>query len=229
MNTSYSKTQREELSDCVVAEFLTLCLYLGKEYIVGTNESHKPGNGLYDVNIKNVTIPYSYNGIDIKEIGHDAFHSTFIENVIIFASLRQINTHAFFNCRSLQSIQIPSSVYFIGWRAFSQSRVQNIFIEGGSVLKIIGAGAFKSYSPTNITFCNKYIPNIETTDDDSTPFPNGGKVYYLKQFEFGGTNMELIQDNRCSYQYRKIQQTSYCYNNYHIQSYSLLLLIFIMI
>ena len=211
------------MSNCEDQLYLRFCLQNNTEYTVGTNETHSPGNALIDPTIKQVIIPYSFNGIPIKEIGCDAFHSTFIETVIIFASIRQINSHAFHNCSRLRYINIPPSVIFIDVRVFYLSTLQEVFIEGDSVLQFIGAGAFDSNNPVDITFCNRYIPTFSFYYDENNqnhhPFSKGTTLHLKTSFDnFDQTDVtvSIINDARCSFQYRMKRPTFTCPIHKHI-------------
>ena len=209
------------MADCIKQLYLQLCLTNNKEYIVGTNESFSPGNALVDNTVKQVIIPYSYNGIPITEIGIDAFHSTFIETVLIFASIRQINNHAFHNCSCLRSINIPASVIYVFERVFYQSTIEEVFIEGDSLLQYIGQQAFYSDNPVNITLCNRYQPSFKFYYENKTcyPFSSGTNLYIKKNFsDFNQTdiNIEIINDARCLFEYRMRRPTITCPIHKHI-------------
>ena len=213
--------------ECVNETFLQYCLKDGKEYIIGTNHSESPGNALVDPNLKDVIIPYYFHGIPIKEIGYDAFHSTNIETVTIFASLRQINSHSFYKCYSLKKIIIPESVIFIGTRAFHSTSLEKVIIEGNSKLSYIAFGAFNTNNPITITFCNLYIPHIENEYPDQTEpaFTNDSQIYLLKKINYS-YNEEytitetLITDNRCSFHFQMKKQTLNCHYIYNMLSIS---------
>ena len=202
--------------DCINETFLQYCLKDGKEYIIGTNNTNSPGNALVDPDLKDVIIPYSYHGIPIKEIGCDAFHSTDIETVTIYASLRQINSHSFFCCYSLQKIIIPNSVIIIGKRAFHSSGLKKVIIEANSKLKFIDFGAFNTKNPLSVTFCNLYIPSIEKNWGDTIEpaFTSGSHIYLMKEIKYDdqySITETVITDNRCLIPFGMKQQTCNCH------------------
>ena len=209
------------MAECLSQLYLQLCLTNNTEYIVGTNKTFNPGNALVDNTVKQVIIPYSFNGIPITEIGIDAFHSTFIETVLIFASIRQINSHAFHNCSCLRSINIPASVIYVAQRVFYLSTLKEVFIEGDSLLQYIGPGAFDSDNSVDITFCNRLQPyfKLEYNGVDHYPFSNGTNLYIKKNFsDFNQTdiNIEIINDTRCLFEYRMRRPTITCPIHKHI-------------
>ena len=69
----------------------------------------------------NIEIPYSIKGKKIKEVGAHAFYQCrSIITVNIIARVNQINKYAFCRCVNLTSINIPSSCTLLGEVAIDQ-------------------------------------------------------------------------------------------------------------
>jgi len=66
-----------------------------------------------------VTIPATYNGTAVTEIGGEAFRDTSITSVIIPSSVNYIGMWAFGGCTNINSITIPASVQHIEMWAFN--------------------------------------------------------------------------------------------------------------
>ena len=150
--------------------------------IVGTNSSDHVANAIKDNNYHGViTIPKSYHQKPVLAIGQFAFYNChFITNVVIYAEITSIYTYAFENCPSLQTINIPKTVTYIGLASILSynftSEIQEdgkpnakgfltISFEPGSQLKEIAAGAFgriehiiiKTLDSFSNVKCNKYV------------------------------------------------------------------------
>ena len=126
--------------------------------IVGDNSTIY-SNGIKDANYSGiVVIPQMYNGLPVLEIGCFAFSKcSFITHVLIEADLRAINAQAFSAMPSLQSINIPKTVTFMGECAITSFNIFNqsvdasvpnsmgtliISLESGSQLNYIGKTPF---------------------------------------------------------------------------------------
>ena len=102
------KTANPYLSTCVECNF-SLSLNESDEYVLET----------YIGTATDISIPASYNGIDIAKIANDCFrNNTFIKTVEIENGVTTIGSLAFMNCSSLKKVVIPESVTNIGARAF---------------------------------------------------------------------------------------------------------------
>ena len=74
----------------------------------------------YSGNNKCVEIPSQIDGVDVKNIGANAFYNcSSVTKVIIPDSVINIGNNAFEKCSSLKEVIIPDSVTYIGYQAFS--------------------------------------------------------------------------------------------------------------
>ena len=145
--------------------------------IVGTNTT-KRSNGIVDPNYHGVLlIPKTYNGLPITEIGTYALSDcSFVTHVIIEANIISIHSSAFERTTNLTSINIPSSVEYIGGIAFSSFNAFNASIpqpnfnslgtlivsfESNSNLQKIGGTPFGRKEHIILKFKNK-LPNSFT-------------------------------------------------------------------
>ena len=85
--------------------------------------------------LSSYTIPYGVKEID------NAFNSSPLTSVIIPNTVETIGDHAFYDCRNLQSIEIPNSVTLIGYDSFVGSGLVSITIP--SSVKKIDSNAFE--------------------------------------------------------------------------------------
>ena len=123
----------------------------------------------------------------VTKIGERAFESSEIIKVVIPSSVTEIDTDAFYNCRSLESVVIPDNVTEIGERAFIYCRsLKSITIPSGvtqiSPNMFHGCHSLESIViPDNVTeirygafFNCKSLKNIvipnSVTDIDSSAF-----------------------------------------------------------
>ena len=66
-----------------------------------------------------LTIPATYKGLPVTEIGNRAFRYSELTSITIPSTVTTIGDYAFSSCSRLKSISIPSSVTSIGSYAFS--------------------------------------------------------------------------------------------------------------
>lgn len=143
---------------CAMAIILFCSLYFPlaplKNVTQGDIEFTKVGNSYivtaYTGNDTNVIIPNEVKGIDVIEIGSEAFYNCgSLTNIAIPSSIRKIGDSAFEDCTGLTEITIPESVEEIGNSAF----------EGCTNLTQINynAVAIKDYTSAPNIFCNAGI------------------------------------------------------------------------
>ncbi|MBQ9848331.1 MAG: leucine-rich repeat protein [Clostridia bacterium] len=84
-----------------------------------------------------ITIPSTYNGLPITEIGCSAFYNcTNLQIIEIPESITKIGSSAFLRCHSLIRFEIPESVRYIGMMAFAECKnLKTVFIPN-SVISI---------------------------------------------------------------------------------------------
>ena len=112
------------------------------------------GNKMNDYEKEN-DIPWNYLmkqiktvKIEIQEnIGMNSFIGASLLSSVIIINTQKINTNAFKNCISLQSITLPESVNSIAENSFVNSGLQTIIYEGTNEPKTCGRTSF----PTTIT------------------------------------------------------------------------------
>ncbi len=100
---------------------------------------------------KTIVIPNKINDVEIKVIGESAFaNCTGIECVIISDGIEEIQDGAFFKCAALRTVDLPSTLKFIGTK-HAQYTQQGTFAETGletivfpASLIYIGSKAFAS-------------------------------------------------------------------------------------
>ena len=193
------------MTNCINSSTLKYCLEQNY-YVVGTNKSSSPGNAIIKQQ-SHYTIPFALNGIPIKVIGYDSFHSSEVETITIHAEITKIISHAFYNCVKLKFIQIPSTVVEIGWRAFCGARsLEKIFIEGRSQLQQIGNESFlTSSSSLTIVFCNSKIPTLI----GERQFNPQTTIYLTSTFSIPNVTVIKISSNVCAFSYHNKPQTKY--------------------
>ena len=107
----------------------------------------------YTGNATTLNIPVQIQGLPVTAIGVFAFDNSRLTSINLPSTLTSIGMYAFFGCRNLTNIIIPSSVSSIGFQAFSYCGLTNITIP--SSVKTIDEGAFISLnSLTNIIVDN---------------------------------------------------------------------------
>jgi hypothetical protein len=143
----------------------------GDYYIVGDNSSTY-GNGISQTSYSGeITIKESINGRGVIEIGQHAFMNCPITKLTIYAKLRSINYYSFCWCTSLQYINIPSTVTFIGMAALylgdpSVTIDRSIFVEfnGGRTEKVfISDYCFTRRTKFYIVYPSNLVPLYSST------------------------------------------------------------------
>ena len=116
---------------------------------------------------KRVVIPADYNGEVVVSIGEDVFCNCFEITNVTFGGINWINEigdFAFYGCKNLSYISIPSHVTSIGWAAFQGCASLSVVSWGvDSDLECIGTYAFSNCTsltaftiPESVTFISDH-------------------------------------------------------------------------
>ena len=93
----------------------------------------------YTGNDKNVIIPHSYRGNEIRYILDEAFAQSTITSIDI-GSIKQIYQYAFANCTFLEQVQLNEVEQISNFAFYSCIRLKSIIIP--NTVKVIGLEAF---------------------------------------------------------------------------------------
>jgi hypothetical protein len=116
--------------------------YLIFQQIGGKEEYAVVGLNKHDVS--DITIPETYQGLPVTEIGAYAFiNNTALTNVVIGDSVTSIGKQAFFQCDGLTDVAFGDAVKSIGEKAFYDCNALTR-VDLGQALSEIGANAFAS-------------------------------------------------------------------------------------
>lgn len=132
-------------------------------------------NGVFDkYQFKNLEIPVFYNSRPITEIGKFSFAQQMnLETVTILAKINVIRVKAFYECRNLTSINIPSSVKII---------------ESAAISGLIQGYSQKAANGT-LTVIFDYPPNIKSISSYGIERKECVIIY------FPGFKVPIIKDN----------------------------------
>ena len=98
-------------------------------------------------------------GANVTTIGDNAFYGcTALKSILMSPALTVIGKNAFCGCTSLKSIIIPSGVTTIGSKAFYKCKKLLTIRIKSSVLKKIGAKAFKKTGSAKVKKLKVYVP-----------------------------------------------------------------------
>lgn len=111
----------------------------------------------YEGTETNLTIPSSYDGAPIIEIGNRAFFDSRIESVIIPYGVRKIGVHAFAYSDNLVSVDIPDSVTVIEGRAFLKCEALKEIVIPNSVTHIGGYVFDRCRALSSVTLSQELI------------------------------------------------------------------------
>ena len=176
------------------------------------------GNGYnltaYTGEESNVIIPESYNGMPVTSIGTEAFKGNNLTAVFIPDTIISIESGAFRDCISLESVAIGNGVTSIGSYAFSGCTAEIIW-SNNPAIKQINNYAFAEYVGTSIT-----IPDSVTSIGSSAfegctgltfvTIPNS--VTSIGSYAFSGCNsLESITIPFVGYSAGKTSSDTYQY------------------
>ena len=184
--------------DCFKENNIWFCKRKGV-LIVGNNKTEEYQNAVVTQPIQNkIVIPVSIRGEKIRELGSYSFSNcTTLTHVNIQARIYQINQEAFWQCKRLEEIRIPSTCIFIfqwgiqthdpslGTSAINTYKTLNIIFESRSRLKFLDDHAISYRENVNIFFCNKVEPEFHERALFRT---TNVRVYSPSSFVFHGNN-----------------------------------------
>ena len=127
-----------------------------------------------NLNLQRITIPSGVTKIEKNAFEEDSS----LVYVKLNEGLRRIDENVFYGCKNLRSINIPSTVTYIGPRAFYKCDLRTITFQEGINLKNLGYGTFCSnYNLKEITIpesvteigniCFCYCSNLTTINISS--------------------------------------------------------------
>ena len=168
--TSNPFAQDSEVNSKVLADLETRGVNVKKdpyyEMVGPVYELNSEGTGyivkdFFGMNETEVTVPETYEGLPVVEIGEGAFYRDYadynLEKIILPETITKIGDRAFFNCQKLKSINIPEGVTEIGREAFEECKLlQNITLPEN--ITIISYGLFWGCTSLN----NVIIPESVT-------------------------------------------------------------------
>ena len=107
-----------------------------------------------------ISIPATYNGKPVVEIGREAFlNCTKLTSVTIPSSVKTIGWYSFSGCTGLTSVTIPDSVTTIDWFAFSGCTSLTSINVGNGVTEV-GSAAFAGCSNLNSVTLGNNVTTI---------------------------------------------------------------------
>lgn len=176
------------------------CNYLGNNdnpYILFVGPK---GATPYELNIHNDCLAINENALTncnslhrvnvpngLKRIGNSAFYETSIEQIDLPDSVNFIGGHAFARCFKLKEFEIPTNVKRIGESCFNQCMLESA--QGIDHLEIIDNYAFAYSNITGVVFSKdlKYI------GDSSFAIPNLGSIEIENNDTYHVVNNSLIE------------------------------------
>ncbi len=168
--------QNEAFKDCKKIKNIDLpnhTVKLGQEFIAGTSvesitiPASVVNTSCYNTgvlaNCKTLTTVVFADGatvIPYAMCSSDGYES-YIENIIIPDTVKEIQSNAFYHCNILKSITLPESLEIIGWSAFAECEVlEEINIPAN--VREIDYNAFENCSAlTKVTLNDNYTYNSE--------------------------------------------------------------------
>ena len=154
------------------------------EYELSSDKTYYIVTGIGKTTDTKIVIPSTYSGLPVTSIGDSAFYNcTSLESIEIPNSITSIGSFAFAYCTSLTSIEIPNSVTSIGENAFRQcARLESIEIPNS--VTSIGEYAFVVCRSLENVYYNGTIEDwckISFSDDSSNPMYYAEHIYMLNE------------------------------------------------
>lgn len=151
----------------------------------------------YNGNATEITLPQTYKGLPVVEIGQRAFeHCMDLTSITIPDSVTTIGWYAFFYCRRLTSITIPNSVTTIGRSAFFSCENLTSVTIPDSVTSISDSAFSGCLSLTSITIPNGVMtigPSAFSSCENLTSITIPDSVIDIGWFAFQNcTNLTTI-------------------------------------
>jgi len=144
-----------------------------------------------------VTIPLTYQGKPVTEIGNDAFRNRSIKSVKLNENIKKIGTFTFSNS-GLTSLDIPDSVESIGAGAFQNNKLNKISFGSGLTSILIGAFSENNLLTVNIPANIVLIENGAFYNNEIEQIIIGAGVEIVSDTSFGthgASFKEFYEDN----------------------------------
>lgn len=216
------------LSDfAVTTRNITLKPKLVEWYTLTTNDIQISSDGTihsctYDFSNKNIIIPQTINGYEVKKLYQRCFRNKDIHHVKLPEGLEEINSLCFYN-NDLITVELPSTVKIIGSNAFGDNKIEKV--KFSSSLHTIDYAAFQNNSlntielPLSIRMIGSYafdqnklssflLPNSKKqgfdfnhwVDENQTVFQGGSEVSdltnsYEADFTAHTFSLVFVDDN----------------------------------
>lgn len=174
--------------------YLDKCTTIEVKYIQKPTDPNPESDFVFDVNTgtitdysysgrKDVIIPRTIKGVEVKAIGEYAFYYKGLNSVKIPDTVTEIGDLAF-NSNNLGVVTIPNSVVKIGDGAFKEAGLTKVVLPKD--IKDIGKGAFKNNSLTEFSIPKnmEVIPEslLENNELEKIVIPDGVKEVGKKAF-----------------------------------------------
>ena len=179
------------MSDCEYSNEFKYCNVEGI-FMLGDNSTNVKNALKDDAKCPElVEIPVSVNGRKVEEIGYKAFEEcNNIKEIRIYARITRINSHAFWECSSLERIYLPSTLQYIydsGIHTYNSSvgneipnpGLTEVIFQKNSHLKFIGSQGISYRENMHIYICEEISPEF-----DKKPFNWAKNVRIFSPYSF---------------------------------------------
>ena len=139
--------------------------FIAGGYICEINKNNEILINYYIGTSSAVTVPGSINGLTVKSIGKWAFFGSNVKEVIISEGITSIEKEAFYNCQSLETVVLPSTMERTGEAVFRFCQnLKNVTFSGTEPTSQKDSGLLGKYL---FYACNSLedvnIPNNQTS------------------------------------------------------------------